>query len=1288
VEFRILGPLEVLDNRGRPLPLGAARQRALLAVLVVNANRAVSLEGLVEELWQGTPPDGAAGTVRAYVCRVRGALVAGGGGDPSPLFTAKPSGYGLRLGPDDLDSARFERAVARAGDALAAGRAAEAAAGLRAALGSWRGSALVDAGDAPSARAEALRLEGLRLAALEDRVEADLACGRHDALAGELEALISAHPLRERLWCQRMLALYRGGRQAEALRAFQALRAVLGEVGIEPAPATRDMERAIVAQSPALDFAQEPLTATGGALVGAAPAASLPRGTVSFLSARRRPGAADEPEDAAWRRLGQLLAEHGGHDVGVEGGAALAAFAAAADAVAAALAAGAGAALASPWSMAVHTGVVAATATGYAGIALQVVSRMSAVAHPGQVLVSRAARTAVGARVPRAAQLVDLGAVRLTDQSRPRRLFELRHPQLPAGFPAVRSLDASPNNLPLQLSSFIGRVDQIERVKSALLAGSRLCTLTGTGGCGKTRLALQVAAELAERFDDGVWLVDLSSIPDPALVPEAVAAVLDVREAGTGTYAARRTEQRPAGSRLASHLRRRHVLVVLDNCEHVVAACAALAEELLRSCPGLTVLSTSREPLGVDGEDVQRVPPLAVPPPGPARTVEELGQYESVRLFLDRAAHRRPELRLDGDDVRAVVEICRRVEGLPLAIELAAARVRMLSPGQIVELFDDRFGLLNAGSRTAAARHQTLRAMIDWSHDELTAGQQVVLRRLSVFAGGFDLAAVQHVCAGAGLERFEILDLLGMLVDKSLVETELHAGATRYRLLDSIRHYAAGKLALHGEQEVFRAHHRAWYLAMAEESEPLLAGPDQARRLDVLASEHDNLRSALEPGGGIEAARESLRVAAALGQFWLVRGFLTEGRGHLGRLLAAVGNEPTVLRARALAVAGHLALFDADLDEAAARAQAALVLSGTVGYRRGEEWALRTLAGVAGLRVRLAEAAALHQQAVAISRELSDGWGEAFSLTSLGNIEAQRGDFGQAVALYDRGLLLRREMDDAWGLTWSLFRFGVLRSWQGRFDEAEALLDEGLAVSRRLDYGAGTVLALAGLGEAARLRGDGERAVDAFGQARSVARDMEDHVGLGLSIVGLARCAVDQNDLDGARRWVVAGQARRLPATPAIEAGLLGAEAHLARHGGDGPGALVLLRRALTIQVRLGDVRATTEALEVVAGALAEAGDAGRAVSLLAAAAASRTALGAPVPPVDQGWQASTVARLRRERGRDRFSADWAVGAALFLGDAVDLALCEPARPAGATGAQPALNTGLRTVAPWTEPGG
>jgi predicted ATPase len=432
--------------------------------------------------------------------------------------------------------------------------------------------------------------------------------------------------------------------------------------------------------------------------------------------------------------------------------------------------------------------------------------------------------------------------------------------------PTTRTPQRAPNNLPTQLSSFVGREKELAEVRR-LLKDTRLLTLTGAGGCGKTRLALAAADELVETFEDGVWLVDLAPLSDPSLVPQAIASAPGVRE----------QPGRSLTETLSDYLASRKVLLVLDNCEHLIESCAELAEFLLRSCPGLWVLATSREALGIAGEVAWPVPSLSLPDLRRVPNIDSLSRYEAARLFIDRAEAIKPTFALTEQNAPSVARICYRLDGIPLAIELAAARTKVLSVEEISERLDDCFGLLTTGNRTALPRQRTLYATMVWSHELLSEQEQILFRRLSVFAGGFTLQAAEAVCAGDDLERNEVLDLLSHLVDKSLVIMRENSTGTRYRLLETVRQY--GRERLKESEDEVEQRHAGFFVGLAEEAEGELSGSDQARWLTLLQSEHDNLRAALSWSLGEKRNIElGVRLAAALWLFWFARGYLSEGR--------------------------------------------------------------------------------------------------------------------------------------------------------------------------------------------------------------------------------------------------------------------------------------------------------------------------------------------------------------------------------------------------------------------------
>jgi non-specific serine/threonine protein kinase len=571
---------------------------------------------------------------------------------------------------------------------------------------------------------------------------------------------------------------------------------------------------------------------------------------------------------------------------------------------------------------------------------------------------------------------------------------------------------APKHNLPAQLSTFIGREKEIAQVKQ-LLTGTggatlpltppvrRLVTLTGSGGVGKTRLAIQVGRKVLPFFSHGVWLVELAPLTDPALVLQVVATVFELHE----------EPSRPWLTVLTDYLREKSLLLILDNCEHLVEACAQLAEALLKACPDLDILATSREALGIAGEFAFRVPSLSTPDPRHWLPLETLAQYEAVKLFVERAATSLPGFAMTNDNASAIVQVCQRLDGIPLAIELAAARVKVLQVEQIATRLDDRFRLLTGGSRTALQRHQTLRSLIDWSHSLLTESEQILLRRLSVFAGGWTLEAAEEVCESGGLESFGVLDLLSHLVDKSLVIVDEGAEKPRYRMLETIRQYAREILFNSGEEEQLRDRHLNSMLKLVEKAEPEIIGHDQLIWLDRLDLEIDNLRAALEWAFSVGDTEASLRLAGSAFWFWTIRGYWHEAQRWLKDALDKSGAEKrTKARAKALNAIGFI-----------------LWLSGEY-----------------------AEARAVLDESVSIGRAIEEKLSLAVSLIWLGRVIFSLGDYAASRRVLDEGLALSRELGDKHAIGWSLVGFGEIKSSQGNYKEAQAFFEESMVLLREI----------------------------------------------------------------------------------------------------------------------------------------------------------------------------------------------------------------------------------------------
>ena len=588
--------------------------------------------------------------------------------------------------------------------------------------------------------------------------------------------------------------------------------------------------------------------------------------------------------------------------------------------------------------MGIHCGEAARTAAGLVGLEVHRAARVAAVGHGGQVLVSEAAAVLVRDGLPPGAALADLGTHRLKDLGRPEQIFQLTAAGLQARFPPLRSLGnpALPNNLPAQLSAFIGRDREVSEVR-ALVESARLVTLAGAGGCGKTRLGLQVAAELLDGSGDGVWVVELAAVTDQDAVPAAISQALRLA-AQPG---------RPALEALLDALALQDVLIVVDNCEHLIGGCAKTAEAIVRRCPRVRLLATSREPLGIGGEIIYRVPSLSLPGPGDADAGTP-GSCDAVALLVERARAHGVALAVDEQAGPLVVSVCRRLDGMPLAIELAAARLRSMSLGELHDRLDQRFRLLTGGSRTALERQQTLRATVAWSYSLLTGAEQVLLGRLSVFAGGFGLAAAEAVCGSGGLDVLDVADLLGSLVDKSLVVAEPAGGTLRYRLLETIRLFAAERLVEAGDEQAaaVAAAHCAHFLAVAEKAAAHLTGPEQGSWLARLDADQANLRRAAGYAAGRpDGTAVVLRLGVALDRYWGARSRQQEAFGLLVPALRRPdARADPALFAAALVTAASVACF-IDLATARQLAEQAVQVARQLGDERLLSRALGQLCG-------------------------------------------------------------------------------------------------------------------------------------------------------------------------------------------------------------------------------------------------------------------------------------------------------------------------------------------------------
>jgi predicted ATPase/DNA-binding SARP family transcriptional activator/DNA-binding CsgD family transcriptional regulator len=693
--------------------------------------------------------------------------------------------------------------------------------------------------------------------------------------------------------------------------------------------------------------------------------------------------------------------------------------------------------------------------------------------------------------------------------------FPIPHRQSSDNVPFEEVSRPRQHNVPAALSRFVGREREKVEVERALTM-TRLLTFTGVGGCGKTRLALEVTRDVAGAYRDGAWLVELASLSDPDLLPQAVAATLHVRE--------QRNE--PPIVTLQETLGAKEVLLVLDNCEHLLDACARLAVLLLGSCPGLRMLATSREALGVAGEANWVVSPLSVPETERPTTVEEIAASESVQLFLDRAKYRRPTFALSPHNVPAVAEICRRLEGIPLAVELAAARLGTMSVEEIAARLGNSLGLLTKGDRTATPRQRTLRATLGWSYEMLSEPERILFARLAVFAGGWTLVAAEAVVSGYGIEKGEVLDLLSSLVDKSLAVTEAAAGDVRHRMLEPVRQYAQERLAKSGQRSDARSRHAAYFVAEAEAAEPELFGSRQRAWLDRLEREHDNHRAALD--WSIEQGDElGLRLGGALSRFWYIRGYLSEGRRWLEKGLVESGAVSAPARAKALAEAGWLAEAQDDYQRASAAHEASLSVYQRLGDEMGIARSLANLGRVAVSRGDEGRATKLLEETLAVLRTSKNERDLASVLTSLGMLALARGDHVRTATLFEEALYLRRKARNVRGVAVSLNNLGFATLFHGDGERAMVLFEEALAKNRAVGDKQGIVVSLINQGLAALAQANHRRATELLEESLTLLRELENKQTVAEWMEAMAAVAGAQGQTQRAARLWGAAQCLR-----------------------------------------------------------------------------------------------------------------------------------------------------------------
>jgi predicted ATPase/DNA-binding SARP family transcriptional activator len=914
MEFHILGPLKACRD-GSAVDIGSSRLRALLALLLVRAGEVISADRLIDDVWDANPPETARHTLHGYVYRLRRAL-----GPEGWRLESHPSGYRLKVSTDEIDARRFQHLAESGRAAAAAGRPETAIGMLEEALGLWRGPVLADVSELVALEPVRARLAAMRLDATEDRIEAGLAMGRHAGLIDELEALVSENPFRERLWGQLMVALYRAGRQAEALRAFQRARENLTEeLGIEPGPGLRRLEEQIL----------------------------------------------------------------------------------------------------------IH--------------------------HP------------------------DLGESHV-----------------------AQSL--GPHNLSAQRTSFVGRTAELADL-SGLLATRRLVTVTGPPGSGKTRLAIEAAQRALPVQPHGVWFVSLAEIEEDSLIPAAIAAALGATD-----------PERPAFEALVDHLVTQRLLLVLDNLEHLLAG-ASLVGRLLDAAPGVRVLATSRAPLRLSGEQEYSVGPLPLPQPGELATTEDPERIDALALFAARARAIDPRFVLTPANAVPVAEIATRVDGLPLGIELAAARLRHFPLGELHRRLEAALPLLTHGPADRPSRQRTLRDAIAWSYDLLEPPAQALFRRLGVFRGGFTLEAARAVATGGPID--DVVAGISDLVEASLVRPAADADPARYSSFETVREYAVELLRANAEEDDAAARHARFYADLAEQAEPELTRAEQVHWLDRLHAEYDNLRAALRRAK--EADHDmGLLMAGRLWRFWHFRGYLSEGRAWLEELLAAAGEAPTVARARGLIGRAGICYWQGDLDAAEGSYREAVhtarQLEPAPADFADEHYPIGTLLtpwwlefeALLGQVITIAchrgdphEAAPIEAQFQAVvAQHPEDMMAMGMSMATSTLMRLFTDDLDGARELGEVVVDGTRAIGERWYEAQMLRTLALISLRQERYEQAEAELGDAIRIAQALHDLPGMAMDLDRLGQASVARGQAQRALVLAGAASR----LRETVGGGLTI--------------------------------------------------------------------------------------------------------------------------------------------------------------------------------------------
>lgn len=760
--------------------------------------------------------------------------------------------------------------------------------------------------------------------------------------------------------------------------------------------------------------------------------------------------------------------------------------------------------------MGIHSGPAAWNGKKYSGyITLARTARVMSVAYGEQILISKdayeLAKASASRFISNEISFRDLGERKLKDLIQPLKLFQIVSPGIREEFPLLKTLDVRPNNLPTQLTSFVGRESEMTNIKQ-LLRHTRLLTLTGSGGTGKTRLALQVTADMIDEFENGVWYIELDNLHEPKLLPNVIMQILGVNE----------QPRQNADVTLSDYLKDRELLMILDNCEHIINASSKLAEELLKKCPQLKILATSREPLKCHGEQTLRIKPMTIPDLSAKKTYDELSANESVELFVERASSINPLFKMTEQNAEAIATICCRLDGIPLAIELAAARTNIFPVEKILERLDDRFKFLTGGKRTALKRQQTLGALINWSYELLDDKEKLLWKRLSVFSGGWTIESAENICSDKLIQADSIVDILSELTEKSIII--FNEEKLRFRMLETIRKYGEEKLKDENEFEKISSAHLNYFKQLSVSADIELKGKDVQQWLKILDSENRNIEKALKYSISNSMIMDGVTVAGSLGFYWRIRGYMTEAVSWYKLLLQKCSNKKTPGYCLMLSQFGYFLRIKGNLTKAKNSLEESLKLSRKIGYVRGVTESLNALGLIEFEKGKYAEAEKLFSENLSICRKINDKSGIAYTLNNLGTLVLDLGETDRACALYSESLDILREIGDTIGISRALNNLVVFEIERGKFSRAKELLSENLKFNREIGNKRSIANTLTNSGGVAFYQEDYESATNCYNESLEILRELGDKYHISYTLINLGNVKIEQNKIEEAKK--------------------------------------------------------------------------------------------------------------------------------------------------------------------------